>query len=61
VLEINPLPGLVAGFSDVPRVADAGGVSFTELVNLILDHALVRHGLERLRKQIPVAQSRTAD
>jgi D-alanine-D-alanine ligase len=61
VLEINPLPGLVAGFSDFPRVADAGGVSFTELVNLILDHALVRHGLERLRKQIPVAQSRTAD
>jgi D-alanine-D-alanine ligase len=45
VLEINPLPGLAPGISDLVIEADAMGMNHTELVNLILEAAIIRWGL----------------
>lgn len=45
VLEVNPLPGMRPGFSDLPRMAEVAGMTYPELVNRILDEALVRYGL----------------
>lgn len=43
VLEINPLPGLAPGFSDLPRMAEVAGISYFTLVNTILEHAIERY------------------
>ncbi len=45
VLEINPLPGLTAGYSDLCVEAEAEGWSHVQLINRILDEAAVRYGL----------------
>jgi D-alanine-D-alanine ligase len=45
ILEINPLPGLSPGVSDLVIEAAADGISHTELVNMILDTALNRYGM----------------
>ncbi len=45
VLEVNPLPGLTPGISDLVIEAAAQGMSHTELVNMILETAISRHGL----------------
>jgi len=45
ILEINPLPGLSPGISDLVIEAEAAGISHAELVNRILDEALERYGL----------------
>jgi D-alanine-D-alanine ligase len=45
ILEINPLPGLTPGISDLVMEAGAIGIGHTELVNLILEAAIIRHGL----------------
>jgi len=45
ILEINPLPGLSPGISDLVMMAEADGMSHTELVNAILNEALIRYGL----------------
>lgn len=45
VLEINPLPGMAPGFSDLPRQADVAGIGYERLVRRILEAALARHGL----------------
>lgn len=45
ILEINPLPGLSPGISDIVIEAAAEGVGHTELVNMILDTALRRYKL----------------
>ena len=45
ILEINPLPGLSPGISDIVIEAAAEGVDHTELVNMILKTALQRHGM----------------
>jgi D-alanine-D-alanine ligase len=45
ILEINPLPGLSPGISDLVIEAEAEGVHHTELVNMILNTALKRNGL----------------
>ncbi|MCA9960326.1 MAG: hypothetical protein R3E31_25630 [Chloroflexota bacterium] len=45
ILEINPLPGLNPGYSDLCIEAQAGGWSYEELVNRILDEAIERQGL----------------
>lgn len=45
VLEINPLPGLSPGISDLVIEAAADGIDHTELVNLILETALKRYGM----------------
>jgi D-alanine-D-alanine ligase len=46
ILEINPLPGLSPGISDIVMEAAADGIEHTELVNMILDTALTRYGLK---------------
>ena len=45
ILEINPLPGLSPGTSDLVIEAAALGIEHTELVNLILETSLRRYGL----------------
>jgi len=46
ILEINPLPGLSPGISDLVIEAAAEGVGHTHLVNMILDAALERYSLK---------------
>ena len=45
ILEINPLPGLSPGISDLVIEAAAEGIDHTELVNMILNSALERYGM----------------
>lgn len=45
ILEINPLPGLSPGISDLVIEAQADGISHSELVNMILNTALERYGM----------------
>lgn len=45
ILEINPLPGLSPGISDLVIEAAADGLDHTGLVNLILNTALKRYGM----------------
>jgi D-alanine-D-alanine ligase len=45
ILEINPLPGLSPGISDLVIEANAEGVGHAHLVNMILDTALKRYGM----------------
>ena len=42
VLEINPLPGMAPGSSDLPKQADAAGLGYPGLVAAIVDAALAR-------------------
>ncbi len=42
VIEVNPLPGMVPGFSDLPRQAAAAGMGYAQLVATILDEARAR-------------------
>lgn len=44
-IDVNPLPGMAPGFSDLPRQADAAGLGYVGLVQAILDAAIRRHGL----------------
>lgn len=49
-LEVNPLPGLSPGYSDLCRLADIEGMGYTALVNRIINAAIERYGLsERAR------------
>ena len=43
ILEINPLPGLCPGVSDLVMQAEADGMSHAELINAILNEALKRY------------------
>jgi D-alanine-D-alanine ligase len=45
ILEINPLPGLSPGISDLVIEAAADGVDHAGLINMILDTALQRYGM----------------
>ncbi len=47
ILEINPLPGLNPGYSDLCIEALADGWSYEALVNRILDEAVERQGVKR--------------
>jgi D-alanine-D-alanine ligase len=47
ILEVNPLPGLYPGLSDLVLEADAAGMSYNDLINAILNAACVRAGIER--------------
>ena len=47
ILEINPLPGLSPGISDIVIEAAAEGIDHHELVNMILDTALRRYGIDK--------------
>jgi D-alanine-D-alanine ligase len=46
VLEINTLPGLTPGISDLVIVAAADGIDHTQLVNMIFDAAVKRVNLQ---------------
>jgi D-alanine-D-alanine ligase len=45
ILEINALPGLTPGYSDLCVEAAADGWSYEQLINAIVDAAAQRHGL----------------
>lgn len=45
ILEINPLPGLSPGISDLVIEAEADGIDHAGLVNMILETALYRYGM----------------
>ncbi len=45
ILEINPLPGLSPGISDLVIEAAADGISHAQLVNMILETAMRRYGM----------------
>jgi len=45
LLEINPLPGLRPGYSDLPIMAEKAGYGYNALIGLMLDSALGRHNL----------------
>ena len=45
ILEINPLPGLTPGFSDLCLQAEAAGMSYADLINAIVNNAAKRYGL----------------
>ncbi len=45
ILEINPLPGLSPGISDLVIEASAEGIDHAALVNMILETALQRYGM----------------
>jgi D-alanine-D-alanine ligase len=47
ILEINPLPGLNPGYSDLCIEAAAAGWQYQDLVNRILDEAIERYGLDK--------------
>lgn len=58
VIEVNPLPGLAPGFSDLPQAATAAGITYNELINRILDAAIQRCGLaNRAASAIQVPRS----
>jgi D-alanine-D-alanine ligase len=42
VLEVNTLPGLQPGYSDITRMAEPAGMSYAEIVRKILDSAMPR-------------------
>jgi D-alanine-D-alanine ligase len=50
LLEINPLPGLTPGISDLVMEAEAAGVPYVDLINMILEAAIKRYGQMSLRQ-----------
>jgi D-alanine-D-alanine ligase len=54
ILEVNPLPGLTPGFSDLCLQALGMGWDHARLVNAILDAAIRRHGLRERAMKMPV-------
>lgn len=51
ILEINPLPGLNPGYSDLPLEAQANDWTYDQLINRILEEAVDRYGLEETGSQ----------
>ncbi len=47
-IEINPLPGLADGFSDLPLIAKAAGMGYNQLIIRILNEALVRYEMNTI-------------
>jgi D-alanine-D-alanine ligase len=47
-IEINPLPGLADGFSDLPLIAKAAGMEYNQLITRILNEALLRYGMDTI-------------
>lgn len=45
ILEVNPLPGLNPGYSDLCIQAQAAGWTYEQLVNAIVDEAAFRYGM----------------
>jgi D-alanine-D-alanine ligase len=55
VIEVNPLPGLTPGYSDLCLIAQAAGIEYRTLIGEILDG-----GLKRLREKRREAKSASA-
>ena len=53
ILEINPLPGLNPGYSDLCVEATAYGWSYDQLINRILDEAVERHEMRSSLNRVP--------
>ncbi|HHW71104.1 MAG TPA: D-alanine--D-alanine ligase, partial [Clostridiales bacterium] len=45
VLEINSLPGLVRGYSDITKMAEVAGLGYEGLIYAIVDSAFARYNL----------------
>jgi D-alanine-D-alanine ligase len=45
VIEVNPLPGLAPGYSDLVLLAERAGLSYTALIERIVRASLVRLGI----------------
>ncbi len=45
VLEINSLPGLVRGYSDITKMAEVAGIGYDGLIYSIVDSAFARYNL----------------
>ncbi len=46
-IEINPLPGLTPGYSDMPMIAEKNGISYDELIAMIFTSAMKRYGTDK--------------
>lgn len=57
ILEINPLPGMTPGFSDLCLEAAAAGWTHEQLVNTIVDLAAERQGVLTVRQALKPASS----
>ncbi len=49
-MEINPLAGLNPVNSDLPILAAMQGIDYSELLNIIIDASLQRHGILQTKK-----------
>ena len=48
-LELNPLPGLAPGYSDLPILAEFCGVDYQSLILSVIESALERYGIKSYR------------
>ena len=55
LIEINTLPGLVPGFSDLSTISEASGLSYHDLILEILYLGASRFGLLAVKPAIPVS------
>jgi D-alanine-D-alanine ligase len=63
VLELNPLPGILPKPEDnscFPKAARAAGMTYSQLINRVLDAACERHGLGGVRKSAGARKARSA-
>lgn len=42
-VEVNPIPGLREGFSDLPKLCSMKGIDYSAFISLIMANALGRH------------------
>ncbi len=54
LLEINTLPGLAPGYSELPRIAQKAGIPYTALINRIVDMAAERYAIWPGSEEKPV-------
>lgn len=59
VIEVNPLPGLTPGYSDLCLIASAAGIEYRTLISEILEGGLKR--LREKRREAKAADSKAAD
>ena len=50
VIEINSLPGLMPGYSDFPKMAEAAGMTYEKLILTILETALKRERSKKIQR-----------
>ena len=60
LMEINTLPGLVPGFSDLFTISEKSGLSYNDLILEILYLGASRYGLLASQPGVPVAVTKNA-